>query len=330
MGSVSRGPTIATLRQFRYFVTVVELGSMTRAAEHLNVAQPALGLQMRQLEQEFGVTLLQRHSRGVVPTSAGHLLCERGREILELVDRTAREVGAFSPSTVETIRLGLTPSLMQLVASDLLVRARVEMPQTLLHLDEEMSFLLLDALGRRELDVVLAYDVPDQVGLNRTPWLYEELLFLTAPTADEIPPGFHPQGIIGTVPLAEALKAELALAGSRDPVQQKVMQAAEYLSLVAKVAFEVQSVQAMKILVRDGLAASIMPYGSAAAELTSGRLVGRRIIEPRLSRTLYLVTTPKFKEFSGAAALLKILTTTRDRIFGLLGPLARPIGTPGM
>jgi LysR family nitrogen assimilation transcriptional regulator len=326
---VSREPTIATLRQFRYFVTVVEQGSMTRAAEILNVAQPALGLQMRQLEQELGVTLLQRHSRGVIPTSAGQLLCERGREVLALVERTTREVGAFNTTTIETIRLGLTASLMQLVASELLVRARAELPQTLLRLDEEMSFLLLDALGRRELDVALAYDVPDQAGLNRTPWLREELLFVTAPRAGEVPQAFHPQGIIGTIPLTEALQAELALAGSRDPIRQIVAKAADDLSLVAKVMFEVQSTQAMKILISDGLAASIMPYGSAAAELMSGRLVGRRIIQPRLSRTLYLVTTPNFGELRGAEALLKLLAATRDRVFGLLGPLAARLDDTG-
>jgi LysR family transcriptional regulator, nitrogen assimilation regulatory protein len=52
---------IPTLRQFQYFVRIVELGSMTRAAEQLNVAQIALGSQIRQLEEEFGVSLLQRH-----------------------------------------------------------------------------------------------------------------------------------------------------------------------------------------------------------------------------------------------------------------------------
>jgi LysR family transcriptional regulator, nitrogen assimilation regulatory protein len=307
-------------------VKIVELGSMTRAAEQLNVAQPALGLQMRQLEQELGVILLQRHSRGVVPTTAGQLLCERCHEILDLVERTAREVSTFSADAVETVRLGLTPSLMQLVASDLLVRARLELPLVLLRLVEEMSFVLLDALGRRDLDMALAYDVPDQPGLRRTAWLREEVLFVTAPGPGEPANSASPQGIVGTITFEDALQAELALAGSRDPLRQMVAEAAEQLSIVPRVTFEVQSVQAMKILVGDGLAASIMPYGSAAAELTSGRLVGRRIIQPRLTRTLYLVTNPKFDELRGGAALLKMLDTTRERILRILDPLGQPIG----
>jgi DNA-binding transcriptional LysR family regulator len=62
------------LRQLKYFVTVVEAGNMTRAAEQLHVAQTALGMQIRQMEEDLGVALLVRHSRGVEPTKAGSLL----------------------------------------------------------------------------------------------------------------------------------------------------------------------------------------------------------------------------------------------------------------
>ena len=65
------------LRQLKYFVGVVEAGNMTRAAEQLHVAQTALGMQIRQLEEDLGVALLVRHSRGVEPTKAGALLLAR-------------------------------------------------------------------------------------------------------------------------------------------------------------------------------------------------------------------------------------------------------------
>ena len=65
------------LRQLKYFIGVVEAGNMTRAAERLHVAQTALGMQIRQIEEELGVPLLVRHSRGVEPTKAGKLLHAR-------------------------------------------------------------------------------------------------------------------------------------------------------------------------------------------------------------------------------------------------------------
>jgi LysR family nitrogen assimilation transcriptional regulator len=77
------------LRQLKYFLSVVDTGNMTRAAEHLNVAQTALGMQIKQLEESLGVTLLVRHSRGVEPTKAGSLLRERALEILNWSNRPA-------------------------------------------------------------------------------------------------------------------------------------------------------------------------------------------------------------------------------------------------
>ena len=59
------------LRQFKYFVGVVEAGTMTRAADQLHVTQTKLGMQIRQLEEDLGVALLVRHSRGIEPTKAG-------------------------------------------------------------------------------------------------------------------------------------------------------------------------------------------------------------------------------------------------------------------
>jgi hypothetical protein len=78
----------------------------------------------------------------------------------------------------------------------------------------------------------------------------------------------------------------------------------------------------MKILIADGLASGVLPYGSVAAELGAGRVVGRRITDPRLFRTLYLVTTPAFAALRSGDALLAALSGTRNRIFTMLGPLA--------
>ena len=82
------------LRQLKYFVEVVEAGNMTRAAEQLHVAQTALGMQIRQLEEDLGVALLVRHSRGVEPTKAGSLLHTRAVSILKEVEETRKDVRA--------------------------------------------------------------------------------------------------------------------------------------------------------------------------------------------------------------------------------------------
>lgn len=109
------------LRQLKYFVSVVEAGNMTRAAEQLHVAQTALGMQIRQIEEDLGIELLVRHSRGIEPTKAGSLLHTRALAILKLVEETRKEVATCDREESETIRLGITPALMMIAGSEIIL-----------------------------------------------------------------------------------------------------------------------------------------------------------------------------------------------------------------
>jgi LysR family nitrogen assimilation transcriptional regulator len=299
----------------RYFLKVVEAGNMTRAADQLHVAQPALGLQIKQLERELDVVLLVRHSRGVVPTNAGKLLFERAQSILKLVEESRREVKALGSVARETVILGVTPSIMLQVGSDILLDARDEMPEVFLSLVEEMSHVLIDALERGEVDMALAYDIPERPGLVRKPVLQEELLLVSAK-------GAAPKG--KSIALAKALERDLVQAGERDMIRRLIHDAADTLSLPVKIAFEAQSIAAMKDIAARGLASSIIPFGTAADELERGTLVGQRI-EPAIKRTLYLVRLSRHAPFKHDAALSKFLGRTLERLLKSLGPLAHKL-----
>ncbi|MCP3656963.1 MAG: LysR family transcriptional regulator [Herbaspirillum sp.] len=303
----------------------MELGSMTRAAEQLHVAQPALGAQVRQLEEELGTPLLRRHSRGVAVTAAGQVLYERAQQIVELVAETTREMAAFQTSQQETIRLGLSPSVVHLAAADMLVRAHATMPNVSLRLVEEPSLVLFDALKRGELDMLLAHEIPDSPGVTRTPWLREKLLFATASPPDAQPMVRSSRDIVDTISLAEALETDLALPLRRDGVRRIIETAAEPLKIKPRIAFQVQSPQALKILIVDQRIASILPYGLAFPELRTGALVARRIVAPALERTLFCARTDRRLSAANEVALAELLDSVRLRLFDLLGTLATPI-----
>ena len=149
------------LRQLQYFVRIAEVGNITRAAEQLNVAQPALGLQIRQLEQELHADLLLRHSRGVELTEAGKLLLERARRLLQDVEEIKREFRGLSGHEQEMLILGLTPSIMLQIGPDMLLDAKQTMPNVSLSLVEELSYGLAMSLERGELNYAFAYG-PDE------------------------------------------------------------------------------------------------------------------------------------------------------------------------
>lgn len=300
------------LRQLRYFAKIVEVGNMTRAATELLVAQPALGMQVRQLEEDLGVALLQRHSRGVTPTPAGALLYQRARDILERVESTRREVAALAPDAAEPVRLGMTPSLMLSLGPDIAVRVREALPQVLLSMAEEMSHVLADRLVREELDLALAYGVPEHPALARLPLHHEDLVLVVLPSGAPGRP----------VPLAEALEERLAIPERRDVVRETVTRAAEDAGLEVRMAYEVRSIAAIKLLVLRGEAASILPLASVIEEVRSGLLDARPIVAPTLRRTLYLAWPQRRPPLRNGPALRAELDAALDGLRRQLGLLA--------
>ena len=215
----------------------------------------------------------------------------------------------------QAVILGVTPSIMLQVGSDILLDARDEMPEVFLSLVEEMSHVLVDALERGEVDMALAYDVAERPGLVRKPVLQEELLLVSAK-------GSAPKG--KSIALAKALERDLVQAGERDMIRRLIHDAADTLSLPVKIAFEAQSIAAMKDIAARGLASSIIPFGTAADELERGTLVGQRI-EPAIKRTLYLVRLSRHAPFKHEAALSKFLGRTLERLLKSLGPFAHKL-----
>lgn len=293
---------------------------MTRAADQLNVAQPALGLQIRQLEDDLGSTLLVRHSRGVEPTAAGRMLFERARKILQLVDETRMEMLALRGVASETLRLGITPSIMNLIGYDLMVEAREDLPQVFISLTEELGYVLIDAMKRGELDLALAYEVEAEPTLNARPIFEEELLFVTK--RSDVPEG--------PIAFADALAYPLAIACERDMVRQIIENAAGRVGLKLQIAFEVNSPVAMKTMVLRESVSSILPYGSVADEVRAGRLHVRRIAGRAIARRLHLVRPAGRPAFQQEAVIAAFMERMIGKLSAAGGELIQPLGGPAM
>ena len=267
------------LRQLRYFVKIVEVGSMTRAAEQLFVAQPALGAQIKALEESIGVEVLVRHSRGVAPTRTGRLIYARAQQILRLVDETLLDAKALNSPERASVQLGLSTAIMTPVGREVIIEAHNAIPGMQLGLREEPSAVLIEALERDELDIAVAFDVAESPGLQRVPLAEEDLLFVTA--AHEAPAEVE-------VSFAQAIAHPLVLQTGRDVLRLQVTTMANRLALPLDIAYDVASNTVIKDLIARGGVATIMHYGTIVDELRAGLLAARRIVNPTLKRTLFL------------------------------------------
>lgn len=252
-------------------------------------------------------------------TEAGRLLLERARRILLEVEEARRDIKALSgqEQDLEMLVLGMTPSIMLQIGPDILVDAKNELPGVALSLVEELSHVLMQTLDRGDIQIAFAYGAEEpRPGILRQPILEEELLFVTAAT---------PQRLPDTLTLAEALNHDLVQAGERDMVQRLLKTAAEKFSLPLHIPYAAQSIPAMRTLVVRGAAASMMPYGTAIEELRAGLLVGRRISDLPVKRTLYLLTSANAQPLRHQAAIDAFLSKIADTLLASLGPLARRI-----
>jgi LysR family nitrogen assimilation transcriptional regulator len=303
------------LRQLKYFVGVVEAGNMTRAAEQLHVAQTALGMQIRQLEEDLGVALLVRHSRGVEPTKAGSLLHARALAILKEVEEVRKDVRACEREDSEAIRLGITPALMLVCGTEIAMTVREHLPNVLLSIVEAMSHVLIDMLSRGEADFILCYDVPDLPQFSRTAMLQDDLVLITQPRAGNGRP----------IAFVEALEESIAMPEEGDSVRHVVARAARDLGLELKVAYEVRSISAMKSLVMRGAASAILPYFAALDEVRAGKLDARPITMPAIKRTLFLASSKQRGPFKNEAGLTGAVRSSLTGLLDALGPLAQPL-----
>jgi len=142
-------------QQLRYFSSVAQHGSLSRAAEHLRIAQPALTRQVQLLERELGVVLFLRRARGVALTEAGKVLLNRCETVLRSVERVKSELGDLGLQPRGTIRIGCTPGLTDHLAVEAISSFMTKWPDVKIHLQEHPSDVLRKSVLSEELDIAI-------------------------------------------------------------------------------------------------------------------------------------------------------------------------------
>ena len=205
------------LKQLEYFVRVAELGSFTRAAQVLGVAQPALSRQVRLLEVELRQNLLTRNGRGATPTEAGQVLLEHGRGILHQVERAREELGRVRSGLSGRVALGLPPSVARVLTVPLTRAFRERLPQAQLSISEGLSTAMQENLLNGRLDIAVLYNASPVAGIELRPLITEELL-LVQPR----PPGLPEDPPPPPLPLREIAAMPLVIPSRPNAIRMHV------------------------------------------------------------------------------------------------------------
>ena len=293
------------LRQLRYFVRVVELGSMSRAALDLNLVQSALSQQISRLEGELSARLLQRSRKGVTPTEAGMAFFREAQLALRHAEQAAR--AARQARLSGTVSVGLAPTTAAVLGLPLMHAMRQRYPDVRLHMVESLSGHLTQMLNARQLDLAVLFETDAARRWSVTPLLEEKAgaSVSIAELADM--PLILPTGPHG---LRSTLDAAFARAGIR-PV----------------LAAEIDSLALLMDAVDAGLGATLQPWAAVGRFADADRRFHLAELSDPLARRPNVLCSLSDDELSPAALAARVVLAdcARERVLSGLWVGARLI-----
>ena len=263
------------LRSLHYFVRIAELGSITRAAAHLHVAQPALTRHVQRLEDELNVALFTRANRGVRLTEAGQKLLDGATRILRDLERTGDEIRAQDAHPSGKIILGITPTLCPVLVPDLFARMRHDYPMIELKVMHAGMVRLEEFVIDGRVDIALLSELSRSRLIVSTRLAEEEMVLVTRP-------GARPPGAVG----GDELRATPLILG--DGLRAAMDALLAGLDIELNVQTELNDHETIRLMVQQGAGAAVLPLSSVSKECARGVVAAHRITEAGVYRTLAL------------------------------------------
>jgi len=252
-------------RALRYFQTVAEFGSYSRASEFLRISQPAVSRQIRKLEDELESPVFRRHGHGVTLTEAGRILLERSQAALRQLEQTKAEIrGGTKAGPAGTVALALPPAAGHFLAPVLAQRFAALYPNVFLKIVGGFSGYIHEWLLRGQVDLGCLHDPLPQRGFEITP-LVDEQVYLIGPPGGA---GF-PRGHVGPAELAELP----LILPSRPNASRRLLDglvARRGLSLDIRIEADDHAI--IRALVKQGIGFTLLTRGAIEPELRRGEL----------------------------------------------------------
>lgn len=291
---------IVNLRRLKYFVKIVDTGSLTQAAEVLHIAQPALSQQLITLEDEFQQQLLVRTKRGVTLTDAGSALYRHAQSILRQYEQAQIDVKSSGQTLSGQVSVGLAPGTGASALSLPLLRAvRARHPNILLYINENFGTTLSELIMNGRMDMAVLYGDKPSHGLSFQLLVNEEL-FLVAPRSMEMKP--DPR-----VALAALKEVPLFLPRPYNYLRKYVDEGFARLQLMPKVIAEIESASTLSAAVGAGLGATILPESTAKVVAQDCDAMLFRIVDPGIEIPLSVCLSAGLPLSEPAAAVKDIL-----------------------
>jgi LysR family transcriptional regulator, nitrogen assimilation regulatory protein len=296
------------LKQLKYFLCVADLGSFSKAAVQLSVAQPILSRQIRSLEHDLNAELFYRNGRGIVLSEAGKLLEIYAKEIVQTAGKASFEIMAMKSSPRGRITIAMPPSIGWVLTVPLVMRCRGEFPMIALHVVEGFSGHVTEWLSTGRIDIGVVYNAPRLPSLLTEP-LLEERLVLLGPADDPAKVGEGP------VPASRLEDVPLILPARPHGLRLLIDRTLEKLGIVANVQLELDAMASTLGLVEEGAGYTILCDAAVQPLVRAGRIKSWPIDAPKMTRQLMLATSTQRPTSVATRVVAKLIRAQVAELF---------------
>jgi LysR family transcriptional regulator, nitrogen assimilation regulatory protein len=267
-------------KQLRAFLTVAEMGNVTRAAQVLHLVQPAVSRQIMLLEEDIGAPLFERERHGMVLTDAGRSLVGYARRAMLELDRARAEITGATEGIGGLVTLGLLPSTIDVLSGPLVTALATHYPGIRIRIAMGYAGTLMRWLQAGEIDAALLYGAERSSEIQTRP-LIEEPLWVIGPKEAKL----HRDKPLS---LGKLIGKPLVLPSAPHGIRTLVDHACAVSNVALTVSAETNALSVQRSLVLGGHGLTILPPIAVAEDLRTGHLSGTPLADPAITRTIVL------------------------------------------
>ncbi|MEH1843739.1 MAG: LysR family transcriptional regulator [Nostoc sp.] len=279
-----------TLDQLRILKAIAQEGSFKRAADSLYVSQPAVSLQVQNLERQLDVPLFDRGGRRAQLTEAGHLLLNYGEKILSLCQETCRAIEDLQNLQGGTLIVGASQTTGTYLLPRMIGMFRQKYPDVAVQLHVHSTRRTAWSVANGQVDLaIIGGEIPGELSesLEILPYAEDELALIL--------PVFHPFAKHEKIQKEDLYKLQFIALDSQSTIRKvidQVLARCEIDTRRLRVEMELNSIEAIKNAVQSGLGAAFVSTSAIAKELQMGILHCANIEGVVIKRTLWLIFNP--------------------------------------
>lgn len=288
-------------RKIQHFVHIAEQGSLSKAADRLNIVQPALSQSLKRLEEELDALLFTRSRRGMELTDAGHIFLKHAYGILNQYNRAKESLSATTENPSGLVSIAMPASALEVLTVPLAEKLIQTYPDITLNIESGLAGNIQQRFEAGQYDLVLSRLVKPAVGIRIEPLIEEDLFLATS---------FNDDNLGEDIEFKDLDNMSLIVPQEHHGVAPDIARYADEKNISISAAQVSGALHPTLQLIEAGLGNSLLPWSAIHERVSQNKLSARKVISPTLHQTVNMIYPSNRPLTPATAAVIGIIRQT--------------------